>query len=280
MKVNLVLFICILIVSVKASMNDLIKKYTEAENLIEEKYDNPVIKKYSIEKLNKILSNNSFTDNQKLEEIVKFIKELNPKYQDDTSYDVNSELTKSILIINGERGTGTGFLTSFKGKKVAITNRHVVDKEYNFSILDFKNNKIEYSQVAIAMPYYESDLVMFLLKDQEKEDYNLLKLSDMSLTNVMIGAEIMNYGNNQGSGVLSKEKGTILAIGPKWVETNLKNVKGSSGSPIILKKSNEVVAVETLAIKEKLNWITKGTRYYEKRNFGLRVDSIKNFLFI
>ncbi len=262
----------------QAKVGDLIKIYEEVEILINQKYKSSGIKKYAINKLDEILNNTSLSEKEKIEKIEKFIKELDLKSTESLKktvfLDDDVNLTKSILIFKGNKSRGSAFLTTFKGKKVAITNMYVLFGQTKFGMYDYNNNKIEYNKVVI--PTDGSDIVFFILKDQEKK-YDLLKLSDMKKTEVKIGSKIINYGNNQGSGVLSKEIGEILAVGPKEIETNLNNVQGSSGSPTILQKNKEVIAIETRTEKHPETWLTKGSRFADKRQFSLRIDTIKKF---
>jgi hypothetical protein len=256
----------------------------KAEKLIDKVYPKKVANQYAKKRLNNILSLN-LTEEQKIQKIKEFMDDLQDTHRENKKVTAEkdkprrlttAEITERLVICKGNYSTGTGFILKFKDHLFIVTNAHVF---FGNSKMKFSTTKDENIAVSRAfIPSDTRDLMFFLIKDFRKKDYPYFLLADMDPKKVNIGTEILNYGNNAGAGVVTEEKGKILGIGPKIIETDLKNVQGSSGSPIIVAKTGRVVGVETFATKGKTNWVTEGTRYAKKRNFGTRIDTMKGVI--
>ena len=187
----------------------------------------------------------------------------------------SSNIIDKIVVCKGDKSVGTGFLTHFKKANIIVTCMHVFMGNKSMKFLNHKNEELKYS--SIYVPKDGRDLIFFVLKDQKKE-IPLLTISNMNNETVKIGTKIVNYGNNFGEGVITEEKGQILGLGPKKVETDLKNVSGSSGSPILLAHDGKIIAIETYVRQIQEDWTTSNTRYTKKRNFGTRIDTVRKIV--
>lgn len=179
-------------------------------------------------------------------------------------------IISSVITVEGKKGTGTGFVTEFDGRKAIITNNHVLFENNGVKLLSVNNTVIEPGEIYFAG---DRDIAVIFLKDQSIDLTPLTIFSDMD--SVKTGAPVVVYGNSMGAGVNTEIFGKVSGIGPKTIEVSAKFVPGNSGSPIILKGSDHVIGVATSAAVYKANWTNSGTRFTDVRRFGTRVDNLK-----
>lgn len=108
------------------------------------------------------------------------------------------------------------------------------------------------------------DLVRFALP--EENDGLLLAPSDM----LRVGGCVIAYGDTHGGGVVTQNKGKILAVGIDKIEIDATILSGNSGGPVLNEKGL-VVGVASLLTKREDIW-SKGTRYADVRKFAERAD--------
>lgn len=177
-----------------------------------------------------------------------------------------SNISDSLMIIEGEISRGSGFILLMEGKKYLITNRHVMmgTKKLKVKSVNDYTPKIKSYELGV-----DADLVR--MEIDESENVKCLVLSKT----VNMNDPIVVYGNSEGMGVVTEIKGVINGIGPDVIETTAEFVSGNSGSPIINEKG-EVLGVATFATQNKMqDWITQGTRFESIRRFGLRMDFVQ-----
>jgi hypothetical protein len=177
-----------------------------------------------------------------------------------------AKLAKSaIVIIKGSMGDGTGFMANFKGKKVVITNTHVIKDNKNFKFYTRSGREIKIKN-------------LFFSKDR---DISILETEDQQITPLQIcdnvgelknSTPVVVYGNSQGESVITEVKGTLQGTGPTEIESDAKFVEGNSGSPIIETPTGKVIGVATRATC-RYSWTTYNTKF-EVRRFGTRIDNI------
>ncbi|HEX4086529.1 MAG TPA: serine protease, partial [Chthoniobacteraceae bacterium] len=179
--------------------------------------------------------------------------------------------TKSLVFVDGNEGSGSGFIAKVGNGTFLVTNLHVVSEIHNavFKALDGTVVKGGAASAAVgediccmAMPNTPSTFQV--MQDVEK--------------NVTIGDSVVVLGNAEGSGVVDSRMGKIVGIGPNLVEVDAPFIPGNSGSPIIHLKSGKVIGVATYMTIDQYDPATK--RWLRKpvvRRFGYRLDSVKQW---
>ena len=179
-----------------------------------------------------------------------------------------SDISDSLMIIEGETGRGSGFILLMKDKKYIITNRHVITGAKNLKVRSVNGYMPKIKSFELGV---DADLVRMAIDESENVKFLVLsKTIDMK-------EPVAVYGNSEGIGVVTEIKGAINGVGPAVIETTAGFVSGNSGSPIMNKKG-EVLGVATFATQNKMqDWVAQGTRFENVRRFGLRLDSVKWF---
>lgn len=198
------------------------------------------------------------------------------------------ELVKDkLVVIQSDKGSGSGFIIEEKGKNYLITNEHVVRgcerfvaKKFTGEVLKIpfetpqppktRTGKPPKNWVAPSPRFAVAagrDLVRFEIP---RTDSIPIAERDPS-----IESTVHVFGNSDGSGVCTLLSGRVLAVGPDQVEVNAHFVSGNSGSPIV-NDQGEVLGVATM-----VTWYEgkpkrlEGTRFGEKRWFGYRLSKVE-----
>lgn len=172
---------------------------------------------------------------------------------------------KAIVIIKGKSGSGTGFVTIFKGKKVIITNNHVIKGNDKLTFLTQSGKELKVKHLFIPK---DRDLAIFELEDNSITPLQICTKVD----ELKSSTQVVVYGNSLGASVITTVKGTLQGTGPRDIETNAGFVNGNSGSPIIDLSTGKVIGVATY-MTYRSSWTTYGTKF-KIRRFGTRIDNI------
>lgn len=184
--------------------------------------------------------------------------------------DVDQVITKSIVIIEGDKGRGTGFLCEYLGKKVVLSNAHVFCGNRTAKLQTVYDGPVEPASVWICK---DRDIMFYELKEPGK--FTFLKAHDWKKS-VDSNDDIIVMGNSAGGGVVTSLRGKVNGVGPKKIEVDADFISGNSGSPIIsYKLGAKVLGIATYATLEpEIDWVQKDTRFAEVRRFGLRFDDL------
>ncbi len=156
-------------------------------------------------------------------------------------------------------------------KTFLFTNAHVVAgmKAPRFTRLD--RSPISLGAAAVAVGH---DVMRFEGPAMAKP----LQLMSAIESNALIGDDVIVLGNSEGAHVILPLNGKISGIGPNLVEVTAEFVPGNSGSPIIHKKSGQVIAIATYLVKRDMEWLSDKSTDADKakkiRRFGYRLDSV------
>lgn len=175
------------------------------------------------------------------------------------------EHRNDLVFIKGKDGMGSGFIALMRGKKVLITNTHVMAslKNPSFTLLDRSPLRLGTASAAIA-----HDLIAFVVV----EGGTGMPLATAVDEEAQIGDPVVVLGNVDGGGVVNPVQGELVGLGPDRVEVNAPFELGNSGSPIVNLRSGKVIGVATYA---KLDTLLSGRE--KLRRFGYRLDSAKNW---
>lgn len=176
---------------------------------------------------------------------------------------------KSLVTVSHNRGKGSAFIANYEGRKVIITNIHVI-----FGVDGLFFNSIDGAILSTGTMYFcaDRDIAVVDLFDRNNK-YTPLEL-ETNYDNVKISNGLVVYGNSMGADVHTRLPGKIEGIGPVNLEISAQIVPGNSGSPVISADSGKVLAVAAFGLQATPDSMNKDTRFSEVRRFGLRADSL------
>ncbi len=179
---------------------------------------------------------------------------------------VFNKVKDNIVIITGDKGSGTGFIVDMDGSKWLMTNEHVVRGQGRIRARTLSGRKIlPTNTVDIAS---NRDLIRYKIDWK----FKALKIRpDLPSMN----EDIWVFGNSDGSGVVTSIGGDVIGLAGDKIEVSAKFVAGNSGSPVV-DNNGEVVGVATFAeIKRDYNnWVKSGTRFNDVRRFAETLHGI------
>jgi S1-C subfamily serine protease len=188
------------------------------------------------------------------------------------------EQMSGIVLIEGDKGTATGFMTKIRDVDFVVTNLHVLGGNKKFTLKTLGGEEIEPLGIFGAMG---SDIAIIRIKAVQGE----LKLAEDVFKNTKIGDKVVVVGNRLGGGVATQTAGSVVGVGPTRIEVSANFESGNSGSPIINLETKEVVGVATYSETREVSVDDRRPSYVrragraseevkvEKRWFGYRLDS-------
>jgi hypothetical protein len=187
---------------------------------------------------------------------------------------LSAEQMEGIVLIDGDEGTATGFMTQIKGVDFVVTNQHVLGSNKKITLKNLHGEEVPVLGIFGAVG---SDIAILKISKAQ----GALKLASDVLKSVKIGDKIVVVGNRLGGGVATQTSGLVLGVGPTRIEVNANFEPGNSGSPIFSTSTNEVVGVATYAETRKVSveegYSSSGSSSaakVDKRWFGYRIDGI------
>ncbi len=193
----------------------------------------------------------------------------NTEFPDDTIEEAKPPkgYKKSMVNIEGKNIIGAGFVTSYKGRKVIVTNIHVLYDKQGVQLLDNNNNRITPGKILFAQ---DRDLAIIEITDSNLPE---LKLSE-KVSEEIINTPICVAANNPDKGKRKKHRGMLVGIEPSNIDISATFAQENSGSPIVC--DNEVIGIATYQlIPRPINQIAPGTELMEIRRFGERIDNLE-----
>jgi DNA-binding transcriptional regulator YhcF (GntR family) len=178
---------------------------------------------------------------------------------------------KSLVLIEGKEGRGSGACLTLKGVDCVVTNIHVLAQNSDVIYRGASGQKLTVSDPVFASGY---DIARLTTKEQ----LTPLKVMTGVDQKVRIGDRIVIFGNSEGAGVFAPIEGAVTGIGPRLIEIDAPIVPGNSGSPIIHVKSGMVIGIASHLIdRTAKSVIEAGSTLPSVRKFGQRIDTIENW---
>jgi S1-C subfamily serine protease len=185
----------------------------------------------------------------------------------------------AVVMIQGDKAEGTGFLVKMPDGPSVITNLHVLANNPNVRITTSTGQQITVLGLKGAT---DRDLACFSIQD---DHYSYLDINPSIGTTVQPGDDVITPGNSEGGEVILNTHGTVLGVGPQRVEFSNPIYHGNSGGPVYHTKSGKVLAVVTEAIKvdntdelDKTSFASRDSAIKSSiRYFGLRVDTVPSW---
>ena len=197
-------------------------------------------------------------------------EERKRKAAEDEKYALSDQqYLRSVVVIEGDRSVGTGFLSIFKNKKVLISNAHVLCGNRRLRLRTLDGEDVDYTNIHVCK---DRDIVIYEIKEKP----NMVWLPIYENVGTMKNQEkIVVFGNSDGKGVVTTLRGNMQGIGPDKIEVSATFVGGNSGSPVIAYPYNSVVGMATFVTRNpNVDWTDRSTRFAEVRRFGVRVDNV------
>lgn len=179
---------------------------------------------------------------------------------------VSRRITRSVLIIEGDKGVGTGFVVATEGKKFLYTAAHVFSGNSKFTIRNAAGT--EFKKFGDLQAAEGADLIRLEMLD-DPADFLTLAAPDSELA---INTEIAALGNGGGKGVISVELGKILGTSGNTLEVDAQIIQGNSGGPVVERSSGKVVGEVTHLTDARKDVWSEGTRQGDVRRFACRLN--------
>lgn len=195
---------------------------------------------------------------------------------------LSAEQMGAIVLVEGESGVGTGFITTIKDVPFVVTNQHVIGGNQTLRVTTLSGVQIKTGPIFGAVG---RDIAILRITDGVPPQ--LLKLAVDPLKTAKIGDRVVVVGNRRGGGVATQVSGGVQGIGPDKLEVNAPFQPGNSGSPIIHVSTGEVLGLATYSQTRKLDFLDgkaanknagkSDAPEIEQRWFGYRVDGVASW---
>jgi hypothetical protein len=181
-----------------------------------------------------------------------------------------SAYNDALIIVTGSTGRGSGFMCELEGQPTIITNAHVAAANTSFQLTNLKGTALSVGKSAVAVG---RDIVkMEPATPPSATPFPVMEHVDQ---NANIGDAVVVLGNAEGANVVTSVEGKIVGIGPDLVEVDAPFVAGNSGSPIVHKRTGQVIGVATYLLIHNVDRNAEEGVSEKVRRFGYRLDSVK-----
>ena len=173
---------------------------------------------------------------------------------------------ESVLLVEGDSGSGSAFVVSVDGSQYIYTNAHVLAWQKKVVFRSMNGNVISHGEVVEVAE--EKDIARIPLKGAPFK----VPLHLVANAEVKLGEEVVAYGNSGGEGVITSLEGEILGVGPLEIEVSSEIIPGNSDGPIVRKGTTTVLGIATRGQASASPWAAE-TRFEDIRRFGLRAEA-------
>lgn len=186
----------------------------------------------------------------------------------------------AVVVVEGDKATGSGFVALVDSRPVIVTNQHVVAGQTSLKIANHTGVKFSGKSFAAAR---NRDIILIQLAELP-EGIVPLKIAENPNSASNVGDSVLVPGNSKGGGVILVTPGKLVAFGPERIKISNPVYPGNSGGPIIHEKSGEVLGVLTeselieldkfsqKSFNNKNSQIKSTIRY-----FGHRADQVESW---
>lgn len=164
---------------------------------------------------------------------------LNPDGLFDAQGQVNPQITDSVVIIEGDKSVGTGFIASAGGKKYVYTAAHVFSG--NSKLTARNSSGTSFKKFGDLEAAEGADLVRMEVLE-EVRDFLEFRPAEPPL---QINRKIAALGNGGGNGVVAVEQGLVLGTSEDSLEIDAAIIQGNSGGPVVEIETGRVVGLAT-----------------------------------
>ncbi|MEP4078215.1 S1 family peptidase [Haloferula sp.] len=171
----------------------------------------------------------------------------------------------SVAIIEGDVGSGTGFIINEGDKTRLYTAAHVIAGNKTLTVKNSEGHQFKkFGKFEVAA---KSDLARIELLEKFESDVNLAEPGSCK-----VDAPLLAIGNSGGAGVLTVIKGEIESLGPDSIEVSNRVIQGNSGGPVFSGETGELLGIITHATAAQKDIWAEDTRFDKVRRFATRLD--------
>jgi serine protease Do len=175
-------------------------------------------------------------------------------------------VAEAIAVIEGDRGTGTGFFCRDGETTYLYSAAHVLSGNTRLKV------KLRDGTVVKKFGALEAaeggDLIRLPVNEPVPKTLEIGAASGVA----KVGTPVLASGNAGGGGTVGFEEGKIMGVGPESIEIDAQVIQGNSGGPIIHGETHQALGVVTHLTAERKDLWAKGTRFADVRRFGCRLD--------
>lgn len=191
---------------------------------------------------------------------------LNPGGLFDTQGQVNPKIIDSVVIIEGDKSVGTGFIASANGKKYVYTAAHVFSG--NTKLTARNSSGTSFKKFGDLEAAEGADLVRMEILEEVK-DYLEFHPAQPSM---QINKKIAALGNGGGNGVVAVEQGMVLGLSADSLEIDAAIIQGNSGGPVVEVETGRVVGLATHLTLLRKDEVKKDSLPEKVHRFACRLD--------
>ena len=178
----------------------------------------------------------------------------------------DTAVAEAIAVIEGDRGTGTGFFCRDGEQTYLYSAAHVLSGNSRLKV------KLRDGTVIRKFGALEAaegaDLIRLPVGEPVPKVLEIAAASGVS----KVGTPVLASGNPGGAGTVGFEEGKVMGVGPESIEIDAQVIQGNSGGPIIHGETHQALGVVTHLTSERKDLWAKGTRFADVRRFGCRLD--------
>jgi S1-C subfamily serine protease len=183
-----------------------------------------------------------------------------------SSKPADTAVAEAIAVIEGDRGTGTGFFCRDGDTTYLYSAAHVLSGNSRLKV------KLRDGTVVRKFGSLEAaegaDLIRLPVNESVPKVLEIAAASGVA----KVGTPVLASGNAGGGGTVGFEQGKVMGVGPESIEIDAQVIQGNSGGPIIHGDTHQVLGVVTHLTAERKDLWAKGTRFADVRRFGCRLD--------
>ncbi len=190
-----------------------------------------------------------------------------------------AEKKGAMVIITGDKGSGTGFFAKIKDNVFLVTNMHVISGQTSIKAKSMDGTDV---QIAGIFGAHDADIALLKLTTVPAAFFDT---EESVNTANKTGDTILVPGNSLGGGTILQTEGKIVAIGPVKIEHDAPTFHGNSGSPILSTANWKVLGVDTESVTVSMSDKSDSSSAQNSgsqikssvRLFGYRLDSVSQW---
>lgn len=185
---------------------------------------------------------------------------------------VRQDLSDAVVVIEGDKSVGTGFLAQESGAIYFYTAAHVLCGNSKLTVRNASGRQFaKFGGIEVAEG---ADLVRLKLAEPYEHPLTIAPPDEA----IPIGTAVAALGNGGGQGVVAVETGKVLGTSGESLEIDAAVIQGNSGGPLLVANTGSVVGLITHLTARRNDLWSQGTRQGQVRRFACRVNLPRKWL--